>query len=212
MLLIIKCWIITVMSFSDDYLHLIQLIIFWYLKSHDFIQCIFLSFMLLLGRGRGRRGPNPRSPAGPQVTPSGRGVRSELKSSVQILKQRKQQQKQQFRQKGGMKNIRSKNKQWVGEVKKSGFGRGSHKKGKMRKKLWRPRRNNSAEGWCTMTRAADSQTSWDFISKIHRCHFFLVPLSFEDAPLNCSFRSAESPEFLWIKIYVFERTDSWIQI
>ncbi|XP_013884115.1 ATP-dependent RNA helicase DDX54 [Austrofundulus limnaeus] len=87
------------------------------------------------GRGRGRRGPNPRSPAGPPVKPGGHRVRSELKSSAQILKRRKQQQKQQFRQKGGMKNIRSKNKQWVGEVKKSGFGRGGHKKGKMRKKL-----------------------------------------------------------------------------
>ncbi|XP_037548242.1 ATP-dependent RNA helicase DDX54 [Nematolebias whitei] len=86
-------------------------------------------------RGRGRRAPNPHSPAGPQVTPGGRRVQSELKSKAQILKQRKLKQKQQFKQKGGMKKIRSKNKQWVGEVKRSGFGRGGQKKGKMRKKL-----------------------------------------------------------------------------
>uniref|UniRef100_A0A669E2N1 RNA helicase n=1 Tax=Oreochromis niloticus TaxID=8128 RepID=A0A669E2N1_ORENI len=35
----------------------------------------------------------------------------------------------------GMSKLRSKNKKWLGEVKKSGFGRGGHKKGKLRKKL-----------------------------------------------------------------------------
>ncbi|XP_038137953.1 ATP-dependent RNA helicase DDX54 [Cyprinodon tularosa] len=87
------------------------------------------------GRGRGRQGPSSRSPAAPQVTAGGRRIRSELKSSAQILKNRKIKQKQQFLQGGGMKKIRSRNKQWLGEVKKSGFGRGGQKKGKMRKRL-----------------------------------------------------------------------------
>ncbi|XP_008422512.1 ATP-dependent RNA helicase DDX54 [Poecilia reticulata] len=87
------------------------------------------------GRGRGRRGASSHSPAAPQVTAGGRRIRSELKSSSQILKNRKLKQKQQFLQGGGMKRIRSKNKQWLGEMKKSGFGRGGQKKGKMRKRL-----------------------------------------------------------------------------
>ncbi|KAK5616812.1 hypothetical protein CRENBAI_020501 [Crenichthys baileyi] len=87
------------------------------------------------GRGRGRRGPSSHSPAAPKVTAGGRRIRSELKSSAQILKHRKMKQKQQFLQGGGMKKVRSKNKQWIGEVKKSGFGRGGQKKGKMRKRL-----------------------------------------------------------------------------
>uniref|UniRef100_A0A3Q0SIB9 RNA helicase n=1 Tax=Amphilophus citrinellus TaxID=61819 RepID=A0A3Q0SIB9_AMPCI len=80
------------------------------------------------GRGRGRRGPKFQSTGD-------RRVRSELKTKDQILKQRKKTQKHQFLQRGGMKNLRSKNKKWLGEVKKSGFGRGGQKKGKMRKKL-----------------------------------------------------------------------------
>uniref|UniRef100_A0A8C9ZA82 ATP-dependent RNA helicase DDX54 n=1 Tax=Sander lucioperca TaxID=283035 RepID=A0A8C9ZA82_SANLU len=88
------------------------------------------------GRGRGRGGnPNFQSPVGPQQTPGGRRVRSELKTPEQILKQRKKHQKHQFLQSGGLKNLRNKNKQWVGEVNKSGFGRGGQKKGKMRKRL-----------------------------------------------------------------------------
>ncbi|KAF6733163.1 ATP-dependent RNA helicase DDX54 [Oryzias melastigma] len=84
------------------------------------------------GRGRGRRGPTPRrSSAGP----GSRKVRSELKSSAQILKQRKIKDKQKFLQSGGMKKIRAKNKKWVGEVKKGGFGRGGQKKGKLKKRL-----------------------------------------------------------------------------
>ncbi|XP_069569877.1 ATP-dependent RNA helicase DDX54 [Brachyistius frenatus] len=83
----------------------------------------------------GRRGPNFQSPAAPQQTPGGRRIRSELKTSEQIIKQRRQNQKQQFLQSGGLKNIRSKNKKWLGEVKKSGFGRGGQKKGKMKKRL-----------------------------------------------------------------------------
>uniref|UniRef100_A0A3B4A9E4 RNA helicase n=1 Tax=Periophthalmus magnuspinnatus TaxID=409849 RepID=A0A3B4A9E4_9GOBI len=76
-----------------------------------------------------------RSPGGPQETAGGRKIRSELKSSQQILKQRKKKQKQQFLQSGGLKKLRSKNKQFVRDVKKSGFGRGGMKKGKMRKRL-----------------------------------------------------------------------------
>ncbi|XP_076613356.1 ATP-dependent RNA helicase DDX54 [Chaetodon auriga] len=92
------------------------------------------------GRGRGRRGlnaqsPNFQRPTGQQNTPGGRRVRSELKTNQQILKQRKKKQKQQFLQSGGMKKLRAKNKQFLGEVKKSGFGRGGQKKGKMRKRL-----------------------------------------------------------------------------
>ncbi|CAB1429228.1 unnamed protein product [Pleuronectes platessa] len=90
------------------------------------------------GRGRGgggRGGPSFQSPGDQQVTPGGRRVRSELKTRDQILKQRKKTEKQQFMQKGGMKKIRSSNKQWAGEVKKSGFGRGAQKKGKMKKRM-----------------------------------------------------------------------------
>ncbi|XP_054614026.1 ATP-dependent RNA helicase DDX54 [Dunckerocampus dactyliophorus] len=83
-------------------------------------------------RGRGRGRP---SSSGPQRTSSGRAVRSELKSSQQILKQRKKREKHQFLQSGGLKNLRKKNKKWLGEVKKSGFGRGGQKKGKMKKRL-----------------------------------------------------------------------------
>ncbi|XP_068430843.1 ATP-dependent RNA helicase DDX54 [Clinocottus analis] len=89
------------------------------------------------GRGRGRgRGSNPnfQSPGGSQQTPGGLRVRSELKTKDQILKQRKKDEKHRFLQTGSLKN-RSKNKKWLGEVKKSGFGRGGQKKGKMRKKL-----------------------------------------------------------------------------
>ncbi|XP_072227899.1 ATP-dependent RNA helicase DDX54 [Leuresthes tenuis] len=84
------------------------------------------------GRGRGRRGPSSRSSA-PKVTPGGRRIRSELKTNVQILKERKARGKQEFLQGGGMKRIRARNKQGHGEGKKSGFGRGGQKKGKMRR-------------------------------------------------------------------------------
>uniref|UniRef100_A0AAX7TC67 RNA helicase n=1 Tax=Astatotilapia calliptera TaxID=8154 RepID=A0AAX7TC67_ASTCA len=80
------------------------------------------------GRGRGRRGPNVQSS-------SDHKARSELKTKDQIIKQRKKKQKHQFLQGGGMRKLRSKNKKWLGEVKKSGFGRGGHKKGKLGKKL-----------------------------------------------------------------------------
>lgn len=89
------------------------------------------------GRGRGRsgRGPNPQRPAVPLQSPGGRKVRSELKTRDQILKQRKKSQKQKFLQGGGMKKLRAKNRQWLSEIKKSGFGRGSQKKGRMKKRL-----------------------------------------------------------------------------
>ncbi|XP_018540744.1 ATP-dependent RNA helicase DDX54 [Lates calcarifer] len=88
------------------------------------------------GRGRGRRGPNFQSPTRPlKQTPGGRRVHSELKTREQILKQRKKKQKHQFLQSGGLKKLRTKNRQWLGEVKKSGFGRGGQKKGKMKKRL-----------------------------------------------------------------------------
>lgn len=87
------------------------------------------------GRGRGGRGPNAQRPAVPQQSPGGGKVRSELKSRDQILKQRKKEQKQKFLQGGGMKRLRTKNRQWLSEIKKSGFGRGSQKKGKMKKRL-----------------------------------------------------------------------------
>uniref|UniRef100_UPI003AAE0951 ATP-dependent RNA helicase DDX54 n=1 Tax=Centroberyx gerrardi TaxID=166262 RepID=UPI003AAE0951 len=87
------------------------------------------------GRGRGRRGPQFHSPGGPQQTAGGQRVRSELKSSEQILKQRKKNQKHQFLQSGGLRKLRGNNKQRLGDMKKSGFGRGAHKKGKMRKRL-----------------------------------------------------------------------------
>ncbi|XP_036436067.1 ATP-dependent RNA helicase DDX54 [Colossoma macropomum] len=79
---------------------------------------------------RGRRGGSSQ----PQSR-SGSRVRSELKSREQILKQRKQQSKQQFLQSGGFKKLRGRNKQRLHEVMKSGFGRGHFKKGKMKKRL-----------------------------------------------------------------------------
>ncbi|KAM4635601.1 ATP-dependent RNA helicase DDX54 [Polymixia lowei] len=87
------------------------------------------------GRGRGRHGPQFQSPARPQTKPGGNRVRSELRSSEQILKQRRTKQKQQFLQSGGLKKLRGKGKQRLNTMKKSGFGRGTQKKGKMRKTL-----------------------------------------------------------------------------
>lgn len=93
------------------------------------------------GVGRGRRGFNSQSPnlqkvgGPPTQTAGGRRIRSELKSKDQILKQRRKQKKQQFLQSGGMKTLRGKNKKFVSDMKKSGFGRGGQKKGKMRKRL-----------------------------------------------------------------------------
>ncbi|XP_071322539.1 ATP-dependent RNA helicase DDX54 [Trachinotus anak] len=87
------------------------------------------------GRGRGRRGANFQSPVRQQQTAGGHRARSELKTREQILKQRKKKQKQEFLQSGGMRKLRAKKKQWLDDVKKSGFGRGGQKKGKMKKRL-----------------------------------------------------------------------------
>uniref|UniRef100_A0AAR2J4A0 RNA helicase n=1 Tax=Pygocentrus nattereri TaxID=42514 RepID=A0AAR2J4A0_PYGNA len=91
------------------------------------------------GGRRGRRGgssqPQSRGGSSQPQSRSGSRVRSELKSHDQILKQRKQQSKQQFLQSGGFKKLRGRNKQRLHEVMKSGFGRGHFKKGKMKKRL-----------------------------------------------------------------------------
>ncbi|KAK2911431.1 hypothetical protein Q8A67_003564 [Cirrhinus molitorella] len=82
-------------------------------------------------RGRGQGGAQSQT----AQQRSGSRVRSELKNRDQILKQRKQKAKQQFLQSGNMKKLRAKGRQRLQQVMKSGFGRGSFKKGKMRKKL-----------------------------------------------------------------------------
>ncbi|XP_063066262.1 ATP-dependent RNA helicase DDX54 [Engraulis encrasicolus] len=84
--------------------------------------------------GRGGRGGGGRG-GGPQMGADGKPVRSELKSREHILKQRRKQDKQKFLQSGGMKKLRSKGRQNLNNVMKSGFGRGGQKKGKMRKKM-----------------------------------------------------------------------------
>ncbi|KAL0192288.1 hypothetical protein M9458_010584, partial [Cirrhinus mrigala] len=81
--------------------------------------------------GRGQGGAQSR----PGQQQSDSRVRSELKNRDQILKQRKRKAKQQFLQSGGMKKLRAKGRQRLQQVMRSGFGRGSFKKGKMRKKL-----------------------------------------------------------------------------
>uniref|UniRef100_A0A669CIG1 RNA helicase n=1 Tax=Oreochromis niloticus TaxID=8128 RepID=A0A669CIG1_ORENI len=83
----------------------------------------------------GETGGGGRKPARGRTSSGDHKARSELKTKDQIMKQRKKKQKHQFLQGGGMSKLRSKNKKWLGEVKKSGFGRGGHKKGKLRKKL-----------------------------------------------------------------------------
>ncbi|XP_072921603.1 ATP-dependent RNA helicase DDX54 [Hemitrygon akajei] len=64
------------------------------------------------------------------------GVRSELKTKAEILKERRRKEKMQFLQRGGMKKFKKKNRQHVREMKTMAFGRGKGKgKGKMRKKM-----------------------------------------------------------------------------
>uniref|UniRef100_A0AAY4BPI5 ATP-dependent RNA helicase DDX54 n=1 Tax=Denticeps clupeoides TaxID=299321 RepID=A0AAY4BPI5_9TELE len=93
------------------------------------------------GGPRGRMGGGGGGGGGMPPLPSSRGhfigsrVRSELKNREQILKQRKKRAKQQFLQSGGMKKVRAKNRQRLSDIMKSGFGRGAHKKGKLRKRL-----------------------------------------------------------------------------
>ncbi|XP_035245567.1 ATP-dependent RNA helicase DDX54 [Anguilla anguilla] len=85
------------------------------------------------GGRRGRRGPQQQQQQAEQK--GGARARSELRSREQILKNRKRQQKQQFLQSGALKKLRGRSRQRLGEVKKSGFGRGATKKGKLRKRL-----------------------------------------------------------------------------
>ncbi|KAG7258077.1 hypothetical protein CRUP_008303 [Coryphaenoides rupestris] len=78
------------------------------------------------GRGRGRGGRNQsfRSPGGPQLTPGGQRVRSELKTSGEILKERRKQQKHQFLQSGGLQSLRQAGR---GRSGSRGGGGGGHK-------------------------------------------------------------------------------------
>ncbi|XP_029427665.1 ATP-dependent RNA helicase DDX54 [Rhinatrema bivittatum] len=97
------------------------------------------------GDGRRRKGRGGSSRVrGQRLNSTGRPgsqgkPRSELRSKQQILKQRKAQDRQRFLQGGGMKRLRSKNRQRVQEMRKNAFGRGrastTGKKGKMRKRL-----------------------------------------------------------------------------
>lgn len=72
----------------------------------------------------------------PEATGPRGKAKSELRNKQQILKQRKAKAKQLFLQKGGLKNLKSKTKQRVQQMKKSAFGRGKSngfKKGKMKR-------------------------------------------------------------------------------
>ncbi|KAK3526859.1 hypothetical protein QTP86_000719 [Hemibagrus guttatus] len=91
-----------------------------------------------IGGGQGPKFGGRRGRHGAASQPknkNGSRVRSELKSNEQILKQRKQRSKQQFLQSGGLKKQRSGNKHRLNDIRKSGFGRGHFKKGKMKKRL-----------------------------------------------------------------------------
>ncbi|XP_058137371.1 ATP-dependent RNA helicase DDX54 isoform X2 [Dasypus novemcinctus] len=82
-------------------------------------------------RGRGQAASQPRTPG----TPAGR-VHSELKTKQQILKQRRQAQKQRFLQRGGLKQLSARNRRRAQELRQGAFGRGApSRKGKMRKRM-----------------------------------------------------------------------------
>ncbi|XP_005371928.1 ATP-dependent RNA helicase DDX54 [Microtus ochrogaster] len=91
-----------------------------------------------------QRGPGPRrggkrghSQGGslPRGAPKGR-MRSELKTKEQILKQRRQTQKQRFLQRGGLKQLSARNRRRAQELRQGAFGRGApSRKGKMRKRM-----------------------------------------------------------------------------
>ncbi|XP_053136337.1 ATP-dependent RNA helicase DDX54 [Hemicordylus capensis] len=85
-------------------------------------------------KSRGGR-PASSSPRGPPPRPQQGRVRSELKSKQQILKQRKLAAKQRFLQGGGLKRQKAQNRRRVQELRRSAFGRGAAKKGKMRKRM-----------------------------------------------------------------------------
>ncbi|XP_007528898.2 ATP-dependent RNA helicase DDX54 [Erinaceus europaeus] len=82
-------------------------------------------------RGPGHGGSQTRAPG----TPAGR-LRPELKTKQQILKQRRRTQKMRFLQRGGLKQLSTRNRRHARELQRGAFGRGAHaKKGKMRKRM-----------------------------------------------------------------------------
>ncbi|XP_051017555.1 ATP-dependent RNA helicase DDX54 isoform X2 [Acomys russatus] len=82
-------------------------------------------------RGRSQGGSQPRAPS----APTGR-MRSELKTKEQILKHRRQAQKQRFLQRGGLKQLSARNRRRAQELRRGAFGRGApSRKGKMRKRM-----------------------------------------------------------------------------
>ncbi|XP_032899031.1 ATP-dependent RNA helicase DDX54 [Amblyraja radiata] len=81
-------------------------------------------------RGHGGRG-NLRSFS---RKPSQQGVKSELKTKTEILKERKRMERNKFLQRGGMKKLKHRNRHRVREMQSMAFGRGRGK-GKMRKKM-----------------------------------------------------------------------------
>ncbi|XP_078083148.1 ATP-dependent RNA helicase DDX54 [Mustelus asterias] len=83
-------------------------------------------------RKKGRRGGRGNSSSFPRKQGQQHGVRSELKTKAEILKNRKKREKIQFLQRGGMKKLKQKNRQRAREMKSMAFGRG---KGKMRKRM-----------------------------------------------------------------------------
>ncbi|GCB79366.1 hypothetical protein scyTo_0018743, partial [Scyliorhinus torazame] len=83
-------------------------------------------------RKKGGRAGRGNSSSFPRKQGQQHGVRSELKTKAEILKNRKKKEKNQFLQRGGMKKLKHKNRQRAREMKSMAFGRG---KGKMRKKI-----------------------------------------------------------------------------
>lgn len=82
-------------------------------------------------RGRSQGASLPRAPGAPAGRP-----RSELKTKEQILKQRRQAQKQRFLQRGGLKQLSARNRRRAQELRQGAFGRGApSRKGKMRKRM-----------------------------------------------------------------------------
>lgn len=82
-------------------------------------------------RGRSQGTSQPRASS----VPAGR-MRSELKTKEQILKQRRQAQKQRFLQRGGLKQLSARNRRRAQELRQGAFGRGApSRKGKMRKRM-----------------------------------------------------------------------------
>ncbi|XP_028609753.1 ATP-dependent RNA helicase DDX54 [Grammomys surdaster] len=82
-------------------------------------------------RGRSQGASLPRASS----VPTGR-MRSELKTKEQILKQRRQAQKQRFLQRGGLKQLSARNRRRAQELRQGAFGRGApSRKGKMRKRM-----------------------------------------------------------------------------